>query len=150
VSLRKPSEPQFDAAELDGIVPVDLKKQYDVREVIARLVDGSEFDEFKALYGATLVAGFAHLHGIPVGILGNNGILFSESALKAAHFIELCCQRRLPLLFLKKYLVFMVGRYYCARVIANDGAKMVTAVSCAQVPKITVIIGGSYGAGNYG
>ena len=150
VTLRKPSEPQFDAAELDGIVPVDLKKQYDVREVIARLVDNSEFDEFKALYGTTLVTGFAHIHGIPVGILGNNGILFSESALKAAHFIELCCQRRLPLLFLQNISGFMVGRDYEAGGIAKDGAKMVTAVACAQVPKITVIIGGSYGAGNYG
>jgi 3-methylcrotonyl-CoA carboxylase beta subunit len=150
VTLRKPSEPQFEAAELDGIVPVDLKKQYDVREVIARLVDGSEFDEFKALYGTTLVTGFAHIHGIPVGVLGNNGILFSESALKAAHFIELCCQRRLPLLFLQNISGFMVGRDYEAGGIAKDGAKMVTAVACAQVPKITVIIGGSYGAGNYG
>jgi 3-methylcrotonyl-CoA carboxylase beta subunit len=150
VTLRKPSEPQFDAAELNGIVPVDLKKQYDVREVIARLVDSSELDEFKALYGTTLVTGFAHIHGIPVGILGNNGILFSESALKAAHFIELCCQRRLPLLFLQNISGFMVGRDYEAGGIAKDGAKMVTAVACAQVPKITVIIGGSYGAGNYG
>ena len=131
-------------------MPADLKKQYDVREVIARLVDGSEFDEFKALYGTTLVTGFAHIHGIPVGILGNNGILFSESALKAAHFIELCCQRRVPLLFLQNISGFMVGREYEAGGIAKDGAKMVTAVACAQVPKITVIIGGSYGAGNYG
>jgi 3-methylcrotonyl-CoA carboxylase beta subunit len=150
VTLRQPSEPQFDAAELDGIVPVDLKKQYDVREVIARLVDDSQFDEFKALYGTTLVTGFAHIYGIPVGVLGNNGILFSESALKAAHFIELCCQRRLPLLFLQNISGFMVGRDYEAGGIAKDGAKMVTAVACAQVPKITVIIGGSYGAGNYG
>src|SRR5215468_556329 len=150
VTLRKPSEPQFDTAELDGIVPVDLKKQYDVREVIARLVDDSELDEFKALYGTTLVTGFAHIHGIPVGILGNNGILFSESALKAAHFIELCCQRRVPLLFLQNIVGFMVGRDYEAGGIAKDGAKMVTAVACAQVPKITLVIGGSYGAGNYG
>jgi 3-methylcrotonyl-CoA carboxylase beta subunit len=150
VTLRKPSEPQYDSAELDGIVPADLKKQYDVREVIARLVDDSELDEFKALYGTTLVTGFAHIHGIPLGILGNNGILFSESALKAAHFIELCCQRRLPLLFLQNISGFMVGRDYEAGGIAKDGAKMVTAVACAQVPKITVIIGGSYGAGNYG
>ena len=148
--LAKPAEPKYDAAELDGIVPVDLKKQYDVREVIARLVDGSEFDEFKALYGTTLVTGFAHIHGIPVGILGNNGILFSESALKAAHFIELCCQRRIPLLFLQNIVGFIVGRDYEAGGIAKDGAKMVTAVACAQVPKITVVIGGSYGAGNYG
>src|SRR6202035_1084937 len=118
-------------------------------EVIARLVDGSEFDEFKALYGTTLVSGFAHLHGIPVGVLGNNGILFSESALKAAHFVELCCQRRVPLLFLQNIAGFMVGRDYEAGGIAKDGAKMVTAVACAQVPKLTVIIGGSYGAGNY-
>jgi 3-methylcrotonyl-CoA carboxylase beta subunit len=143
-------EPALDPAELDGIVPVDLKKQYDVREVIARLVDASEFDEFKALYGTTLVTGFAHIHGMPVGILGNNGILFSESALKAAHFIELCCQRRIPLLFLQNIVGFMVGRDYEAGGIAKDGAKMVTAVACAQVPKITVIVGGSYGAGNYG
>jgi 3-methylcrotonyl-CoA carboxylase beta subunit len=150
ISLAKPAEPKYDARELDGIVPVDLKKQYDVREVIARIVDGSEFDEFKALYGTTLVTGFAHIHGIPVGILGNNGILFSESALKATHFIELCCQRRVPLLFLQNIVGFMVGRDYEAGGIAKDGAKMVTAVACAQVPKITVVIGGSYGAGNYG
>jgi 3-methylcrotonyl-CoA carboxylase beta subunit len=150
IPLAKPAEPKYDASELDGIVPVDLKKQYDVREVIARLVDGSDFDEFKALYGTTLVTGFAHIHGIPVGILGNNGILFSESALKAAHFIELCCQRRVPLLFLQNIVGFMVGRDYEAGGIAKDGAKMVTAVACAQVPKITVIVGGSYGAGNYG
>jgi 3-methylcrotonyl-CoA carboxylase beta subunit len=150
IPLAKPAEPKYEASELDGIVPVDLKKQYDVREVIARLVDGSEFDEFKALYGTTLVTGFAHIHGIPVGILGNNGILFSESALKAAHFIELCCQRRIPLLFLQNIVGFMVGRDYEAGGIAKDGAKMVMAVACAQVPKITLVIGGSYGAGNYG
>ncbi|MFZ0844719.1 MAG: carboxyl transferase domain-containing protein [Pseudolabrys sp.] len=150
IALRAPRDPAFDASELDGIVPVDLKKQYDVREVIARLVDGSEFDEFKQLYGATLVAGFAHLHGMPVGILGNNGILFSESALKAAHFVELCCQRRIPLLFLQNIVGFMVGRDAESGGIAKDGAKMVTAVACANVPKITVIVGGSYGAGNYG
>jgi 3-methylcrotonyl-CoA carboxylase beta subunit len=150
VALHKPVEPKYDAGELDGIVPVDLKKQYDVREVIARLVDGSEFDEFKALYGTTIVTGFARICGIPVGILGNNGILFSESALKATHFIELCCQRRVPLLFLQNIVGFMVGRDYEAGGIAKDGAKMVTAVACAAVPKITVIIGGSYGAGNYG
>ncbi|HEU4659940.1 MAG TPA: carboxyl transferase domain-containing protein [Pseudolabrys sp.] len=149
IPLVRPREPLVDPADLDGIVPVDLKKQYDVREVIARLVDASEFDEFKQLYGTTLVTGFAHIHGIPVGILGNNGILFSESALKAAHFIELCCQRRIPLLFLQNIVGFMVGREYEAGGIAKDGAKMVTAVACAQVPKITVIIGGSYGAGNY-
>ena len=150
IALAKAAEPKYDASELDGIVPADLRKLYDVREVIARLVDGSEFDEFKALYGTTLVTGFAHIHGIPVGILGNNGILFSESALKAAHFIELCCQRRVPLLFLQNIVGFMVGRDYEAGGIAKDGAKMVTAVSCAQVPKITLVIGGSYGAGNYG
>ena len=131
-------------------MPADLRKQYDVREVIARLVDGSEFDEFKPLYGTTLVTGFAHLDGMPVGILANNGILFSESALKAAHFIELCCQRRIPLLFLQNIAGFMVGRDYEAGGIAKDGAKMVTAVACAQVPKITLIVGGSFGAGNYG
>jgi 3-methylcrotonyl-CoA carboxylase beta subunit len=150
VRLIAPREPKYDPAELNGIVPTDVKKQYDVREVIARLVDESEFDEFKQFYGTTLVAGFAHLAGIPVGILGNNGILFSESALKAAHFIELCCQRRIPLLFLQNISGFMVGREYEARGIAKDGAKMVTAVACAQVPKITVIVGGSFGAGNYG
>ncbi|HZQ15085.1 MAG TPA: carboxyl transferase domain-containing protein [Pseudolabrys sp.] len=150
IPIAKPAEPKYDSGDLDGIVPADLKKQYDVREVIARLVDGSEFDEFKALYGATLVTGFAHIHGIPVGVLGNNGILFSQSALKAAHFIELCCQRRIPLLFLQNIVGFIVGRDYEAGGIAKDGAKMVTAVACAQVPKITVIVGGSYGAGNYG
>ena len=150
IPLLAPREPALDINELDGIVPADLKKQYDVREVIARLVDASEFDEFKQLYGTTLVTGFAHIHGMPVGILGNNGILFSESALKAAHFIELCCQRRMPLLFLQNIVGFMVGRDYEAGGIAKDGAKMVTAVACAQVPKVTVIVGGSYGAGNYG
>jgi 3-methylcrotonyl-CoA carboxylase beta subunit len=150
IPLMKSRDPEFAADDLDGIVPVDLKKQYDVREVIARVVDSSEFDEFKALYGSTLVTGFAHIYGMPVGILGNNGILFSESALKAAHFIELCCQRRIPLLFLQNIVGFMVGRDYEAGGIAKDGAKMVTAVACAQVPKITLIIGGSYGAGNYG
>src|SRR5476651_723926 len=150
IPLSQPRDPVFDAAELDGIVPVDLKKQYDVHEIIARLVDASEFDEFKQLYGTTLVCGFAHIHGMPVGILGNNGILFSESALKAAHFVELCCQRRIPLLFLQNIVGFMVGRDAESGGIAKDGAKMVTAVACAQVPKITVIVGGSYGAGNYG
>ena len=136
-AVEPPRDPLFDAAELDGIVPSDLRRQYDIREVIARLVDASEFDEFKHLYGTTLVTGFAHIHGIPVGILGNNGILYSESALKAAHFIELCCQRRIPLLFLQNISGFMVGREYEAGGIAKDGAKMVTAVACAQVPKIT-------------
>ena len=150
IPLAVSREPALSPTELDGVVPVDLKKQYDVREVIARLVDASEFDEFKQLYGTTLVTGFAHIHGMPVGILGNNGILFSESALKAAHFVELCCQRRIPLLFLQNIVGFMVGRDYEAGGIAKDGAKMVTAVACAQVPKITVVVGGSYGAGNYG
>jgi 3-methylcrotonyl-CoA carboxylase beta subunit len=150
IPLSAPREPALNPSELDGIVPVDLKQQYDVREVIARLVDASEFDEFKALFGTTLVTGFGHIHGMPVGILGNNGILFSESALKAAHFVELCCQRRIPLLFLQNIVGFMVGKDYEAGGIAKDGAKMVTAVACAQVPKITVIVGGSYGAGNYG
>ncbi|MEJ2374432.1 MAG: carboxyl transferase domain-containing protein [Pseudolabrys sp.] len=150
IPLASPRDPALDPAELDGLVPVDLKKQYDIREVIARLVDASEFDEFKQLYGTTLVCGFAHFHGMPVGILGNNGILFSESALKGAHFIELCCQRRVPLLFLQNIVGFMVGRDYEAGGIAKDGAKLVTAVACAAVPKITVIVGGSYGAGNYG
>jgi 3-methylcrotonyl-CoA carboxylase beta subunit len=143
-------EPKYPLADLDGIVPADLRKQYDAREIIIRLVDGSDFDEFKALYGTTLVTGFAHLAGTPVGILANNGILFSESALKAAHFIELACQRRIPLLFLQNISGFMVGRDYEAGGIAKDGAKMVTAVACAQVPKLTLIVGGSFGAGNYG
>jgi 3-methylcrotonyl-CoA carboxylase beta subunit len=150
IPLLASREPKLSPAELDGIVPTDLRKQVDAREIIGRLVDASEFDEFKALYGATLVTGFAHLSGIPVGILANNGILFSESALKAAHFIELCCQRRIPLLFLQNISGFMVGRDYEAGGIAKDGAKMVTAVACAQVPKITLIVGGSFGAGNYG
>ncbi len=150
VALAAPEPPAYDPEELDGVVPADLKRQYDIREVIARLVDGSRFDEFKALYGTTLVAGFAHIHGIPVGILGNNGILFNESANKGAHFVELCCQRKIPLLFLQNITGFMVGREYEAGGIARAGAKLVTAVACAAVPKITVIVGGSYGAGNYG
>jgi 3-methylcrotonyl-CoA carboxylase beta subunit len=150
VALARPRPPLYDPAELDGVVPVDLRRQYDAREVIARLVDGSEFDEFKALYGTTLVCGFARLHGMPVAILANNGILFSESALKGAHFIELACRRKVPLLFLQNITGFMVGRDYESRGIAKDGAKLVTAVACAAVPKITVIVGGSYGAGNYG
>ena len=145
-----PEEPLYAAEELYGIIPKDPRQPYDVREVIARLVDGSEFHEFKALYGTTLVTGFAHLHGYPVGIVANNGILFSESALKAAHFIELCNQRGIPLLFLQNITGFMVGRKYENAGIAKDGAKMVTAVSCAKVPKLTVILGGSFGAGNYG
>jgi 3-methylcrotonyl-CoA carboxylase beta subunit len=150
IPLRAPRAPAYDTAELDGIVPQTLATQYDVREVIARLVDGSELDEFKKTYGTTIVTGFAHIEGMPVGIIANNGILFSESALKAAHFIELCCQRKVPLLFLQNIAGFMVGRKYEAGGIAKDGAKMVTAVASAQVPKITLIIGGSYGAGNYG
>jgi 3-methylcrotonyl-CoA carboxylase beta subunit len=150
IALATPRPPAYDPSELDGIVPPTLAVQYDAREIIARLVDGSEFDEFKKLYGTTIVTGFAHLEGMPVGIIANNGILFSESALKAAHFIELCCQRRIPLLFLQNIAGFMVGRKYEAGGIAKDGAKMVTAVACAQVPKITLIVGGSYGAGNYG
>jgi 3-methylcrotonyl-CoA carboxylase beta subunit len=142
--------PLFDASELHGIVPVDPRKPYDVREVIARLVDGSDFDEFKARYGTTLVTGFAHIEGQPVGIVANNGVLFSESALKGAHFIELCCQRRVPLVFLQNITGFMVGRKVEAEGIAKHGAKMVTAVATATVPKFTVIIGGSFGAGNYG
>jgi 3-methylcrotonyl-CoA carboxylase beta subunit len=145
-----PREPVLDIADLEAIVPAYLRKQYDCREVIARLVDGSEFDEFKARYGVTLVCGFAHLHGMPVGIIANNGILFSESALKGTHFIELCCQRGIPLLFLQNISGFMVGREYETGGIAKDGAKLVTAVACAKVPKITLIIGGSFGAGNYG
>jgi len=150
IPLVAPRPPRFDPAELEAVVPVDLKKQYDAREVIARLVDDSEFDEFKALYGTTLVTGFAHIEGIPVGILANNGILFSESAQKGAHFVELCSQRKIPLLFLQNITGFMVGREHEAGGIAKDGAKMVMAVACANVPKITVIVGGSYGAGNYG
>jgi 3-methylcrotonyl-CoA carboxylase beta subunit len=150
LDLAEPKAPLYDPEELYGIVPQDLKKPYDVKEVIARLVDGSEFDEFKALYGQTLVTGFARIHGYPVGIVANNGILFSESALKGAHFIELCCQRRIPLIFLQNISGFMVGKKYEAGGIAKDGAKLVTAVSCANVPKFTVIIGGSFGAGNYG
>jgi acetyl-CoA carboxylase carboxyltransferase component len=145
-----PEEPRYDPRDLYGIVPRDSRKSYDVREVIARLVDGSKFHEFKALYGTTLVCGFARLYGMPVGIIANNGILFSESALKATHFIELCCQRRTPLVFLQNITGFMVGKQYEAGGIAKDGAKMVMAVANAAVPKFTVIIGGSFGAGNYG
>jgi 3-methylcrotonyl-CoA carboxylase beta subunit len=147
--IREPEEPKYDPSELYGIVPTDPRVPYDVREVIARIVDGSRFHEFKQLYGDTLVCGFAHLHGFPVGVIANNGILFSESALKGAHFIELCDQRRIPLVFLQNITGFMVGKDYEAGGIAKDGAKMVTAVSCAVVPKFTVIIGGSFGAGNY-
>jgi 3-methylcrotonyl-CoA carboxylase beta subunit len=150
VALRPPLPPRHDPAELHGIVPVDRRQPYDVREVIARLVDDSEFDEFKRLYGTTLVTGFAHLSGYPIGIVANNGILFSESALKGAHFIELCAQRGIPLVFLQNITGFMVGRKYESGGIAKDGAKLVTAVATAAVPKFTVIIGGSFGAGNYG
>jgi 3-methylcrotonyl-CoA carboxylase beta subunit len=150
IPLAAPKPPAYDPGELDGIIPQSLAIQYDVREVIARLVDESLFDEFKRLYATTIVTGFAHIEGIPVGIVANNGILFSESALKAAHFVELCCQRRIPLLFLQNIAGFMVGRKYEAGGIAKDGAKMVTAVACAAVPKLTVLIGGSFGAGNYG
>ena len=150
VELREPREPLYDPAELDGIAPADIRKPFEVREVIARLVDGSEFDEFKQLYGQTLVTGFAHIWGYPVGIVANNGILFSESALKGTHFIELCSQRGIPLIFLQNITGFMVGKKYEAGGIAKDGAKMVTAVATTSVPKFTVIIGGSFGAGNYG
>jgi 3-methylcrotonyl-CoA carboxylase beta subunit len=150
VALRPPLPPRHDPAELYGVVPADRRVPYDVREVIARIVDDSEFDEFKRLYGATLVTGFAHIWGYPVGIIANNGILFSESAQKAAHFIELCAQRGIPLVFLQNITGFMVGRKYEAGGIAKDGAKMVTAVATARVPKFTVVIGGSFGAGNYG
>jgi 3-methylcrotonyl-CoA carboxylase beta subunit len=144
------AQPLYPADELYGVIPKDPRQPFDVREIIARLVDGSDLHEFKALYGTTLVTGFASIHGMPVGILANNGILFSESALKGTHFIELCCQRGIPLLFLQNITGFMVGRKYEHGGIAKDGAKMVTAVSCAKVPKLTVIVGGSFGAGNYG
>ncbi|NTX43616.1 methylcrotonoyl-CoA carboxylase [Burkholderia cepacia] len=150
VALREPKPPRYDAKSLYGVIPVDTRKPFDVREVIARIVDDSEFDEFKARYGTTLVTGFAHIWGHPVGIVANNGILFSESAVKGAHFIELCCQRKIPLVFLQNITGFMVGRKYENEGIARHGAKMVTAVSNAKVPKFTVIIGGSFGAGNYG
>ena len=148
--LQTPAAPKFDAKELYGVIPTDTRKPFDVREIIARVVDGSEFHEFKPRFGSTLVCGFAHIEGMSVGIVANNGILFSESALKGAHFIELCCQRKVPLVFLQNITGFMVGRKYENEGIARNGAKMVTAVACAQVPKFTVIIGGSFGAGNYG
>ncbi|MBG6075770.1 carboxyl transferase domain-containing protein [Polaromonas sp. CG_9.11] len=147
---RAPIAPKFVAEELYGVIPVDVRKPFDVREIIARIVDGSDFDEFKARYGTTIVCGFAHIEGMPVGIIANNGILFSESALKATHFIELCCQRKIPLVFLQNITGFMVGRKYENEGIARNGAKMVTAVATAAVPKFTIIIGGSFGAGNYG
>jgi 3-methylcrotonyl-CoA carboxylase beta subunit len=149
VSVTDPEPPAYDPAELYGLVPADVRQPYDVREVVARVVDGSRFHEFKPLYGDTLVCGFARIHGYPVGIVANNGILFSESALKGAHFIELCNQRGIPLVFLQNITGFMVGREYEAGGIAKDGAKMVTAVACSTVPKLTVVIGGSFGAGNY-
>jgi 3-methylcrotonyl-CoA carboxylase beta subunit len=150
VATREPEEPLYPAEELYGIIPADPRKPFDVREVIARVVDASAFDEWKARYGTTLITGFARIWGVPVGIVANNGILFSESALKGTHFIELCCQRNIPLVFLQNITGFMVGRKYENEGIAKHGAKMVTAVACAQVPKLTVIIGGSFGAGNYG
>ena len=150
VTLAEPREPLYAPEEVGGVIPNDVRKPYEVREVIARLVDGSELDEFKSNYGTTLITGFARIWGYPIGIVANNGILFSESALKGAHFIELCSQRGIPLLFLQNITGFMVGKKYEATGIAKDGAKMVTAVSCAKVPKFTVIIGGSFGAGNYG
>ncbi|EXI89153.1 MAG: Methylmalonyl-CoA carboxyltransferase 12S subunit [Candidatus Accumulibacter sp. BA-94] len=150
VSLAEPRPPLHPADELYGVIPTDARKPFDVREIIARIVDGSDFDEFKARYGTTIVCGFARLWGYPLGIVANNGILFSESSLKAAHFVELCAQRGVPLLFLQNITGFMVGRKYENGGIARDGAKMVTAVACANVPKFTVVIGGSFGAGNYG
>ncbi|MGB6117651.1 MAG: carboxyl transferase domain-containing protein [Mesorhizobium sp.] len=150
LELRNPIQPLHSPDEIYGIVPQDTRTPYDVREIIARVVDGSELDEFKANYGTTLITGFAHIHGMPVGIIANNGVLFSESAQKGAHFIELCCQRKIPLVFLQNITGFMVGRKYEAGGIAKDGAKLVTAVATARVPKVTIIIGGSFGAGNYG
>ncbi len=150
LALQSPEDPAYDPEEILGVVPGDLKTPYDIREVIARIVDGSRFDEFKARYGTTLVTGFAHVMGMPVGIIANNGVLFSESALKAAHFVELCSTRKVPLVFLQNITGFMVGRQYEAGGIAKDGAKMVTAVATSQVPKITFLVGGSFGAGNYG
>ena len=150
VETRSVIDPLYQSEEIYGVVPSDSRKIYDVREVISRIIDGSDFDEFKASYGDTLVTGFAHIYGYPVGIIANNGILFSESSLKGAHFIELCCQRGIPLVFLQNISGFMVGKKYESKGIAKDGAKLVTAVSCANVPKFTVIIGGSFGAGNYG
>ncbi|HMM57398.1 MAG: methylcrotonoyl-CoA carboxylase [Xanthomonadales bacterium PRO7] len=149
LALREPAEPKYSADELYGVIPQDTRRPFDIREVIARIVDSSQFHEFKARYGKTLVTGFAHIHGYPVGIVANNGILFSESALKGAHFIELCNQRNVPLVFLQNITGFMVGKKYEQAGIAKDGAKMVTAVACSHVPKFTVVIGGSFGAGNY-
>ena len=150
LDIKKPEDPLYDIKEIYGIIPKDPRKSYDVREIIARITDGSKFHEFKTLYGTTIVCGFARIMGYPVGILANNGVLFSESALKGSHFIEVCCQRKIPLIFLQNITGFMVGKKYEGGGIAKDGAKMVSAVTCAQVPKFTVIIGGSFGAGNYG
>jgi 3-methylcrotonyl-CoA carboxylase beta subunit len=149
LALQTPKDPLYGSEELYGVIPKDTRKPFDIREVIARLVDGSEFHEFKARYGKTLICGFAHLHGYPIGIIANNGILFAESALKGAHFIELCNQRDIPLVFLQNITGFIVGKKYEQAGIAKDGAKMVTAVACSHVPKFTVVIGGSFGAGNY-
>ena len=150
LDISEPEEPQYNPEELYEIIPEDSRQPYDVREVIARLVDGSKFHEFKANYGPTVVCGFARIMGYPIGIIANNGVLFSESSLKSTHFIEMCCQRKIPLVFLQNIVGFMVGKDYEAGGIAKDGAKMVMAVSNAKVPKFTVVIGGSFGAGNYG
>ncbi len=150
VVLQPSEEPLYDPAEITGVVPADLKTPYDIREVIARVVDGSRFDEFKARYGSTLVCGFAHVHGMPVGLIANNGVLFSESAVKGAHFVELCSQRKIPLVFLQNITGFMVGKRYENEGIARHGAKLVTAVATTSVPKLTFLVGGSFGAGNYG
>ncbi|MBL0709559.1 MAG: methylcrotonoyl-CoA carboxylase, partial [Colwellia sp.] len=150
IKITPSQDPDYNTEEIYGVIPKDPRQQYDVREVIARIVDGSEFDEFKALFGTTIVCGFAHIHGYPIGIVANNGILFSESAQKATHFIALCAQRKIPLVFLQNITGFMVGKQYEENGIAKHGAKMVSAVACAKVPKFTVLIGGSFGAGNYG
>jgi 3-methylcrotonyl-CoA carboxylase beta subunit len=150
VERQAPEEPAYDPDDISGVVPADLRTPYDIREVIARIIDGSRLDEFKARYGTTLVCGFAHIHGIPVGIIANNGVLFSESALKGTHFVELCSQRKIPLVFLQNITGFMVGRKYETEGIAKHGAKLVTAVATTKVPKITMLVGGSFGAGNYG
>ena len=150
VDWQSPEDPAYDPEEILGVVPASLTTPYDIREVIARVVDGSRFDEFKARFGETIVCGFAHVMGCPVGIVANNGVLYSESAAKAAHFIELCSQRNIPLVFLQNITGFMVGRKYEAEGIARHGAKMVTAVATTKVPKITMLVGGSFGAGNYG
>jgi 3-methylcrotonyl-CoA carboxylase beta subunit len=150
LNMRPPREPIYAAEEIYGVVSADGRKPFDIHDIIARFVDGSEFEEFKTLYGQTLVCGFAHIWGYPVGLIANNGILFSESSLKGVHFIELCCQRQIPLVFLQNITGFMVGKKYEAGGIARDGAKLVTAVATASVPKFTVVVGGSYGAGNYG